>query len=418
MSVFAGGCASAPTATMAPFPGDAADPAISAVAALPPMGWNSWNTYGCTVDESQVRAQADAIVASGMREAGYQYVTVDDCWFDPQRGQDGNLRAAPARFPSGMRALADYVHSRNLKFGIYESPNTKTCAQYGGVYPGSTGSSGHEQADARLFASWGVDYLKYDWCSPNGNVGDQERQFTAMRDALRETGRPIVYSINPNSAVAGTPPGWRYNWAGIGSMARATQDVVAMWNQDDPVSAAIGVGQAISQVASLGGRSRAGYWTDPDMLVIGCSSIAGDPYPGLTENESRTQLAMWAMMSAPLIAGNDTAHMPERVRALLTDRAVIAVDQDPNTRAGAPISDKRHDVWVKKLADGSVAVALYNDSPSDRRIEVDRSAVGAVPADRYTVTDLWTGARSAGTWPLGATVGAHDTLMLRLEPAQ
>ncbi|MDX3245872.1 glycoside hydrolase family 27 protein, partial [Streptomyces sp. ME18-1-4] len=154
-------------------------------ALTPPLGWNSWNSFGCGITEAQVRQAADAMVSSGMKDAGYQYVVVDDCWFDPQRDAAGNLRANSAKFPSGIKALGDYIHSKGLKFGIYQAPNEKTCAQGVGTYPGSTGSKGHETQDAATFASWGVDYLKYDWCSSSGTRDEQVARFTLMRDALR-----------------------------------------------------------------------------------------------------------------------------------------------------------------------------------------------------------------------------------------
>ncbi|HCS56564.1 MAG TPA: glycoside hydrolase family 27 protein, partial [Gordonia polyisoprenivorans] len=178
--------------------------AIGGLPATPPMGWNSWNSFGCTITEQIVRAQADALVSSGMAAKGYRYVVVDDCWMAPDRNAGGQLVADPVRFPSGMAALADYVHARGLKFGIYAGAREKTCAQFGGTYPGTTGSGGHELTDARTFASWGADFVKYDWCSGDSAHDDQVASFTAMRDAIRSTGRPMVYSINPNSGIAGS----------------------------------------------------------------------------------------------------------------------------------------------------------------------------------------------------------------------
>ncbi|WP_281283999.1 glycoside hydrolase family 27 protein [Nonomuraea deserti] len=170
------------------------------------MGWNTWNTFGCDINETLIKQTADALVSSGMRDLGYQYVVVDDCWFDPDRDPAGNLQANPSRFPGGMKALGDYLHARGLKFGLYQAPLDRTCAQYFGAYPGATGSLGHEVQDARQFAAWGVDYLKYDWCSPTGTIDDQVRTFAKMRDALAATGRPILYSINPNSIHDKTGP--------------------------------------------------------------------------------------------------------------------------------------------------------------------------------------------------------------------
>ncbi|WP_255788530.1 glycoside hydrolase family 27 protein, partial [Mycobacteroides abscessus] len=180
-------------------------PAIAGLASTPPLGWNSWNVFGCNIDEQRIERTAQAMVSSGMRDAGYRYVVVDDCWFDPRRDASGELRANPARFPHGMKAVADFVHARGLLFGIYASPGEATCAQNGGSYPGRTGSRGHEIQDAQTFARWGVDYVKYDWCGPPADVDELVDSFTIMRDALRATGRPILYSINPNSGTV-IPP--------------------------------------------------------------------------------------------------------------------------------------------------------------------------------------------------------------------
>src|SRR4051812_38481083 len=198
------------------------------VARTPPMGWNTWNSFGCNISESLIHQAADAIVSSGMRDAGYQYVVVDDCWFNPNRDSAGNLQGDPTRFPSGMRALGDYLHSRGLKFGIYEVPVDRTCGQFFGSYPGATGSQGHEAQDARQFAAWGVDYLKYDWCSPNGTINDQVTTFARMRDALAASGRAIVFSINPNSIHAKTGP--QRNWGDVSNMWRTTEDISNAWD--------------------------------------------------------------------------------------------------------------------------------------------------------------------------------------------
>ena len=203
----------------------AAEAAPGSPALTPPLGWNSWNSFGCGVTESAIRQAADAMVSSGMKDAGYQYIVVDDCWFDPQRDSSGALRASSSKFPSGMKALGDYIHGRGLKFGIYQAPNEKTCAQGTGAHPGSTGSKGHEAQDARSFASWGVDYLKYDWCSGAGTRDEQIARFTVMRDAVRATGRPIVYSINPNSYHAIT--GDKYDWGQVADLWRSQQPTQA-----------------------------------------------------------------------------------------------------------------------------------------------------------------------------------------------
>ncbi|WP_229691233.1 glycoside hydrolase family 27 protein, partial [Sphaerisporangium melleum] len=198
------------------------------VGRTPPMGWNSWNTFGCNISESLIKQMADAMVNSGLRDLGYQYVVVDDCWMNSTRDSAGNLQANASRFPSGMKALGDYLHGKGLKFGIYQAPLDKTCAQYFNSYPGATGAQGHEEQDARQFAAWGVDYLKYDWCSPSGTIDDQVRTFAKMRDALAATGRPILYSINSNSVHDKTGP--RRNWGDVANIWRTTEDITNKWD--------------------------------------------------------------------------------------------------------------------------------------------------------------------------------------------
>ncbi|KAA0018080.1 glycoside hydrolase family 27 protein [Antrihabitans cavernicola] len=379
-------------------------PAIAGVAALPPLGWNSWNTFGCNIDETVIEHAADAMVASGMRDAGYDYVVVDDCWYSPQRAPDGQLQADPTRFPSGMAALADYVHARGLKFGIYAGASDRTCAQLGGAYPGSTGSEGYEAIDAATFASWGVDYLKYDWCSTDSSTTRQQAAFTAMRNALRATGRPIVYSINPNSGVAGTPPGATYDWSHIATMARTTNDVSPAWTTLWGEAGPLGVLDILDTHAPTAGGDEAGWWADPDMLEVGV--------PGLTPAEERTQFATWAMMSAPLIAGNDLDDMSAATRAVLTNPRVLAVDQDTAARPPRSLPNDPQ-IRVKALADGSIAVSFTNTADSARQMTITATQIG-LPS--YVVEDLWTGTRRDGAGALSIDVAPHDTAIVRIAP--
>ncbi|MER7283736.1 ricin-type beta-trefoil lectin domain protein [Dactylosporangium sp. NPDC000244] len=233
-------------------------------ARTPPMGWNSWNTFGCNINENLIRQMADAIVGSGLRDLGYQYVVVDDCWFNPSRDSSGNLQGDPTRFPSGMKSLGDYLHGRGLKFGLYEVPLDKTCAQYFGSYPGATGSQGHEAQDARQFAAWGVDYLKYDWCSPTGSITDQVNTFARMRDALAASGRPIVYSINPNSIHAKTGP--QRNWGDVANLWRTTEDITNAWDTGQTNGYPMGIQNIVNVTVPLSGYAGPGHFNDPDML--------------------------------------------------------------------------------------------------------------------------------------------------------
>lgn len=303
-----------------------------------------------------MRAAADAMVSSGMRDAGYRYVVVDDCWFDPQRDASGALRANATKFPSGMKALGDYIHGKGLKFGIYQVPGDRTCAQGSGAYPGSTGSRGHEAQDAATFASWGVDYLKYDWCSSSGTRDEQVARFTLMRDALRATGRPIVYSINPNSFHAIT--GADYNWGEVADLWRTTEDLLDIWQNGNTNSYPMGVGNVLDVTAPLAAQSGPGHWNDPDMLVVG--------RPGLTLTESRSHFALWALLGAPLMAGNDIRTMSADVSAILRNPRLLAVDQDSSGRADA----------------GSATTAAPRCSPSRCPTARSRwacSTAGAVP---------------------------------------
>ncbi|MEV4054800.1 ricin-type beta-trefoil lectin domain protein [Amycolatopsis sp. NPDC049688] len=373
-------------------------------ALTPPLGWNSWNSFGCNVSETTVRQAADAMVSSGMRDAGYQYVVVDDCWFDPQRDAQGALRGNASKFPSGMKALGDYIHSRGLKFGIYQVPTDRTCAQRTGTYPGSTGSQGHETQDARTFASWGVDYLKYDWCSPAGTRDEQVARFGLMRDALRATGRPIVYSINPNSYHAIT--GDKYDWGQVADLWRTTEDLLDIWQNGNTNSYPMGVGNVLDVTAPLAAQAGPGHWNDPDMLVVG--------RPGLSLTESRAHFALWALMAAPLMAGNDIRTMSADVSAILRNPRLLAVDQDRLGAGGRRVRDDGNaEVFAKPLADGSVAVGLLNRGGSAATISTTAAQIG-LDGSSFTLTDLWTGGTSATAGTITASVPAHGVAAYRV----
>ena len=373
-------------------------------ALTPPMGWNSWNSFGCGITEAQVRQAADAMVSSGMRDAGYQYVVVDDCWFDPNRDAQGNLRAHPTKFPSGMKALGDYLHARGLKFGIYQAPLEKTCAQGGGTFPGATGSLGHEYQDARTFASWGVDYLKYDWCSGSGTRDEQIARFSIMRDALRSTGRPIVYSINSNSFHA--PTGDKYDWGDVADLWRTTEDLLDIWQSTSVNSYPMGVANVVDVTAPLAAQTGPGNWNDPDMLVAG--------RPGLTLTESRSHFALWARMAAPLMAGNDLRTMSPEISALLRNPRLIAVNQDRLGIGGRRVRDDGNtEVFAKPLSDGSVAVGLFNRGSGTTTISTTATQIG-LSGGSFTLTDLWTGATSGSSGQISAGVPAHGVAVFRV----
>ena len=289
------------------------------LARTPPMGWNSWNAFHCDVSAALVEATADAMVATGMKAAGYTYVNIDDCWLLKQRGAHGELVPDPRKFPQGIAAVADYVHRKGLKLGIYESAGATTCAGY-------PGSIGHERQDAAQFARWGVDYLKYDNCGDRRGQTYPQR-YTAMRDALARSGRGIVYSI----CEWGNEAPW--HWApALGNLWRTTQDITPRWQTDQPGNAyPQGIMDILDQQAALAGTSHPGAWNDPDMLEV------GNGY--LTDDENRAHFSLWALLNAPLIAGNDLRQMSDEVRTVLTNREVIAVDQDWGGHQGAKVRD-------------------------------------------------------------------------------
>lgn len=374
------------------------------VGRTPPMGWNTWNTFGCNINETLIHQAADAIVNSGMRDLGYQYVVVDDCWFDPNRDSSGNLRANPSRFPSGMKALGDYLHTRGLKFGLYEVPLGRTCAQYFGSYPGATGSLGHEVQDARQFAAWGVDYLKYDWCSPTGSIDDQVRTFAKMRDALASTGRPILYSINPNSIHEKTGP--QRNWGDVANIWRTTEDITNVWNSGQTNGYPMGIQNIVNVNVPLSGYAKPGQFNDPDMMVVGRG--------GMSDTEMRSHFALWAIMAAPLIAGNDVRNMDAATATILKNENLIAINQDPLGRQATQISnDGNRRVLAKQLSNGDVAVALFNQGGSTTTISTTASAIG-LSGTSFNLRDAWTNATTSTTGTISASVPSHGTVVYRV----
>ncbi|GGV91803.1 alpha-galactosidase [Streptomyces gelaticus] len=373
----------------APAPDHAAAPQSgNGLALTPPMGFNNWNSTHCRAefDESMVKGIADIFVEKGLKEAGYEYVNLDDCWAKPQRNAEGKLEADPQRFPNGIKEVADYVHSKGLKIGIYTSAGTKTCDS-----AGLPGALGHEYSDAQQFADWGIDYLKYDNCN---NLGvDAKQRYTTMRDALAATGRPIVYSI----CEWGENKPWE--WAGgLGNLWRTTGDINDSWGSMLSI---------MKQNLPLAAAAGPGHWNDPDMLEVGNG--------GMTDTEYRTHFSMWSVMAAPLLIGSDLRKASAETFEILSNHEVIAVDQDPLGKQGTVLSSAGGR-WVvaKEMQDGSRAVALFNETGSAQRIATTAEAVGLPKADGYTMRDLWEhrSYNTAGT--LAATVPAHGTVLLRV----
>ena len=374
------------------------------LATTPPMGWNSWNRFGCAVDERLVRETADAMVATGMRDAGYLYVNIDDCW-QGTRDEHGFLRPDPERFPSGMKALADYVHAQGLKLGIYSDAGATTCG-------GRPGSRGHEYQDALKWAEWGVDYLKYDWCDTEGL--NAPAAYRTMRDALFAAGRPVVFSI----CEWGDNRPWTWG-RDVGHLWRTAGDIHACWDCEvgHGTWSSWGVLRILDKQHGLRIHAGPGHWNDPDMLEVG---------NGMTEAEDRAHFSMWSMLAAPLLAGNDLRSMSTATKAVLTNREVVAVDQDPLGMQGWRfLNDAGLEIWFRPLADGDWATCFLNRTAATRAVRFDwRSETvrddhskRAAEFDRitYRIKNLWTGSDLGTTEKaLAAEVPPHDVLMVRL----
>jgi len=372
------------------------------LAPTPPMGWNSWNKFACNVSDELIRGMADALVKSGMKDAGYQYVVIDDCW-QVSRDGAGNIVADAQRFPHGIKGLADYIHSIGLKFGIYSDAGSKTCA-------GRPGSLGHEYQDARQYAAWGVDYLKYDWC--NTTTQDAPAAYALMRAALDATGRPIVLSI----CEWGKAQPWLWGKRVGGNLWRATGDIQDRWEGKKEWSpgdcCSYGVVDIIDAVADLYSYAGPGHWNDPDMLEVGNG--------GMTDTEYRSHFSFWALLAAPLIAGNDLRTMPPEIHDILTNKEVIAINQDPLGRQGRRVrkdNQLKVDVWAKQLTDGSRAVILFNRGTAEQIIAVNWEEIGYPANIVASVRDLWQhkdlGKQAGKT---AATVPAHGVAMLAVRP--
>ena len=344
----------------------------STLAATPPMGWNSWNHFAGHVTDADVRTAADELVSTGMRDAGYIYVNVDDTW-QGTRDASGELHPN-SRFPD-MKALGDYIHSKGLKFGIYSSPGPKTCGGYAGSFE-------HEAQDAKMYASWGVDFLKYDLCSFDDNMHQAELEhpndpnaandlmiaaYRKMGDALKATGRPILYSL----CQYGVDQPWKWG-PGLGAnMWRTTDDI------DDTYGRMIAIG--FSQ-AGLSQYAAPGHWNDPDMLEVGNGGMSTDEY--------KTHMSLWVILASPLLAGNDLSKMTQADKDILMNKDAIAIDQDSLGKQGDRLYESGDiDVWTKPLSGGRVAVGLFNRSWSVRDASVDLTKIGF--ANGANLKDVW-----------------------------
>ncbi len=365
------------------------------LALTPPMGWNSWNLYQCNINEDLIKKTADAMVEKGMLDAGYKYLVIDDCW-QIARDENGNIVADSTKFPSGIKALADYVHSKGLKFGIYSDAGTKTCQ-------GRPGSRGYEFQDARQYAEWGVDYLKYDWC--HHGTQDARASYKLMANALKATGRPIVFSI----CEWGTNKPWLWGKEVGGNLWRTTEDILNCWDCRTDWGG-MGWTHILDLQVGLECYAGPGHWNDPDMLEVGNS--------GLTVEESRAHFSLWAILAAPLMAGNDIINMSDEIREILTNKEVIAVDQDPLGKQGTRVKDYGDlEVWARRLADGSRAVVLFNRGEKKAPIKFEWKDIGYPNGVKAEVRDLWKH-RDLGVFTGGfsAEVERHSVVMIKVTP--
>ncbi len=365
------------------------------LARTPPMGWNTWNKFACNVSEKLVKEAANAIVSSGMKGAGYKYVVIDDCW-QVSRDEAGNIVPDAERFPSGIKAVADYIHSKGLLFGIYSDAGTETCQH-------RPGSRGYEFQDARQYAAWDVDYLKFDWCSHS--TQDSQASYSLMRDALAKSGRPIVFSI----CEWGSTKPWL--WAGnVGNLWRSTGDIINKWDGKEKWGGN-GIVQILDLEDGLESYAGPGHWNDPDMLEVGNGA--------LNRNESRAHFSMWCLLAAPLMAGNDIRNMTPETRDILTDAEAIAIDQDPLGQQGKRVRKGNNglEVWSKQLADGGRAVALLNRSGSEANISASWTEIGYPDTLAASVRDVWA-KKDLGSLKgkVSVSVPSHGVVLLRIKP--
>ncbi len=370
------------------------------LALAPPMGWNSWNKFGCNVSEDTIKSMADALVKSGMKDAGYQYVNIDDCW-QVSRDEHANIVVDQQRFPHGMKTLGDYIHSLGLKFGVYSDAGTQTCA-------GRPGGLGHEYQDAIQYAAWGVDYLKYDWC--HTSTQDARASYANIRAALDAAGRPIVLSI----CEWGTAKPWLWGKEVGGNLWRTTGDITDKFagseKWPDGTCCSNGLLAILDQQVGLESYAGPGHWNDPDMLEVGNG--------GMTDVEYRTHFSLWAVLAAPLIAGNDLRNMRPEIHDILTNKEVIAVNQDALGREGTRVAKNGDlEVWAKQLKDGSRALVLLNRGASEQNVTVAWEDLGYPSHLNAAVRDLWQHKDlGKATEKFSAPVASHGVVMVTVTP--
>ena len=376
------------------------------LAKTPPLGWNSWNTFTTNINEQLVKDIADKFVELGLKDAGYEYIVLDDGWMAKERDTDGNLIADPLKFPSGMKALAEYIHSKGLKFGLYNCAGSKTCAGY-------PGSRGYEYQDARSYASWNVDYLKYDWC--NTAKLNAEGAYMTMRDALKKAGRPIVFSI----CEWGDNEPWK--WAkGVGHLWRVTGDIINCWDCEVGHGSwsSWGVWKIINMRKDIRKVAGPGHWNDFDMMEVG---------NGMTDAEDRSHFAMWSILASPLIMGNDLRKTSKETIKTLTNKEVIAINQDKLGIQGFRFSNENGiEIWIKPLDNDAWSIVFINmnDIPTTINFDWNKHDIGDdinernldVKNNLFKIRDLYNHKYLGYTKNnLKTEIGTHDVLMIKLE---
>jgi len=372
------------------------------LAKTPPMGWNSWNTFRLDINEDVVRGMADVFVEKGFKDAGYEFIVIDDGW-QISRDENGNIIVDPKKFPSGIKALADYIHSKGLKMGIYSDAGSLTC----GGFPGSRG---YEYQDARQYAGWGIDYLKYDWCY-TGNQSAPD-SYKLMGDALKTAGHPIVFSI----CEWGSQQPWEWG-EGIGQLWRTTYDIRPCWDcgrkttsKGKVIENFIGFTKILDLQVGLESYAGPGHWNDPDMLEVGNGN--------LTYDENKSHFSLWCMLSAPLMLGNDIRDLSTEIYEILTNKEVIAVNQDPLGKQGVKVKDDGDlEVWIKQLGDGARAVVLFNRSDTSKKMTVTWNDMGYPSHLKAEVRDLWK-KKNMGRFSseYSDEVPSHGVVMIKVKP--
>jgi alpha-galactosidase len=377
------------------------------LAMSPPMGWNSWNTFETNIDEKLVKETADIMVNTGMAAAGYNYIVLDDGWMSKQRDENGNLVPDPAKFPSGMKALIDYVHSKGLKFGLYNCAGTQTCAGY-------PGTRGYEYQDARFYASLEIDYLKYDWCNTAGINAPEA--YATMSNALKKAGRPIVFSL----CEWGDNKPWEWGKP-IGNLWRISGDIYPCFDcefhHEEGNWSSWGFMKIAEMRKDIRKYSGPDHWNDFDMMEVG---------DGMTNIEDKTHFTMWSILASPLIAGNDFRKMSKETLAILTNKELIAVNQDKLGIQGFKLSaEDGIEVWVKPLSEGNWAVTFLNRTEEARKINYDWKRNPIIDADfgfeadfnkiTFKLKDLWNNKEAGNTKNnFTATIASHDVVVLKL----